>query len=262
MVGYRSRMPPEYELPDEARDALWRGVLDETYSAARRQYTSTILAVLVNIEDWLAIDSWIGGGKVNDPERREEFGEAFPEFRAVSTVVCMCAELAEAAAMMAEKRRYYAVAAVIRQLIECEYLLTLFNEDLDHARRWRDSTPDELRKSFTPAKMRKLVGGFSNEEYWDHCSAGGHPHPKGAHLLEKLDPTRQRWPRSAAVLATDLGLHLHRIWNAIDTLLLKHHARYARVRADERRRAEDAWLEWREVDPLVAALTVRPTPAD
>lgn len=167
----------------------------------------------------------------------------------------MAAELAEAAVVMAEKRRTYAVAAVIRQLIECEYLLTLFDQDLDHARRWRESTPDEIRESFTPAKMRRLVGKFSNEEYWTHCSTGGHPAPKGARLLEKLDPARQSWPYTSAELTIDLGLHLQRIWAAVDALLMKHHVRYERVRAEERRRAEDAWLRWREADPVVAVLT-------
>jgi hypothetical protein len=253
--AYRSSMQPRNELPDEAREELQRVMLDESYGAARLQYASTILAVLINIEDWLAIDSWLGGGKVDDTGRREEFGEAFSEFRAVSTVVCMAAELAETAVVMAEKRRYYAVAAVIRQLIECEYLLTLFNEDLGHARRWREGTPDEIRESFTPAKMRKLVGKFSNEEYWEHCSTGGHPAPKGARLLEKLDPARQWWPVAGAELTTDLGLHLQRIWKAVDALLVKHHARYERVRADQRLRAEDAWSNWQEADPLVAVLT-------
>ena len=40
-------------------------MLDETYRAARAEYASTLLAVLVNIEDWLAVDSWLGGGKVS-----------------------------------------------------------------------------------------------------------------------------------------------------------------------------------------------------
>lgn len=147
-----------------------------------------MLAILINIEDWLAIDSWLGGGKVTDTELREGFGESFTAFRGVATIVCMASELAEAAVSMAEKNRYYAVGAVIRQLIECEYLLTLFNEDLDQARRWLESTPDEVRDSFTPAKMRKLTGAFSNEEYWDHCSTGGHPALKGARLLEARSP--------------------------------------------------------------------------
>jgi len=248
-------MEPDNELDQDARDERRRTLVDEDYSAARHQYVSTISAVLINVEDWLAIDSWLGGGKLQHAEPNETPDQAsFPAFRAVSTVVCMSAELAEAAALMADKRRYYAVGAVIRQLIECEYLLVLFNEDLSHAQRWRESTPDEIRKSFSPKAMRKLVGKFSNEEYWRHCDTGGHPAPKGVGLLEKMDPARQSWPFVVAELLIDLGLHLRRIWKAIDELLMKHHARYERVRAEQRTRAEEAWVAWQEVDPVVAAL--------
>jgi hypothetical protein len=119
-------MQPETRLSDEAREELRREMLDKDNIAARMRYVTQALALIINIGDWLAIDSWLGGGKVNNTDLREEFGQAFSEFRAVSTVVCMAAELAEAAVDMAKKSRYYAVAAVIRQLIECEYLLTLF----------------------------------------------------------------------------------------------------------------------------------------
>lgn len=246
-------MQPETQLSGDAREELRRELLNKDNTAARMQYVSETLALIINIEDWLAIDSWLGGGKVNNTDLREEFGQAFSEFRAVSTVACMAAELAEAAVDMAKKSRYYAMAAVIRQLIECEYLLTLFNDDLEHARRWRESTPDEVRRSFTPQTMRKLTG-FADEEYWKHCSTGGHPAPKGARLLEKLDPARQSWPYSAAELLIDLGLHLHRIWKALDAVLVKHHARYGQVRADERRQAEEVWSRWLQADPVVEAL--------
>lgn len=242
-------MPAEHQLSDADREEFRRALPDATHVAARLRYVSEILALIVSIEDWLAIDSWLGGGKVNDTEQREEFGEAFSEFRTVLTVVSMSAELAEAAVDMAKKSRYYAVAAVIRQLIECEYLLALFNDDIDHARRWRESTPEEIRKSFTPEKLRNLTGKFSRQEYRNHCSTGGHPAPTGARLLEKLDPARQTWPYSAAELLIDLGFHLQRIWKALDALLVKHHARYAQVRASQRHQAEDAWSRWREADP-------------
>jgi hypothetical protein len=252
-MAYRSVMQAGNQLSDDAREELRSALLDEENMAVRVRYVSEMLALIINIEDWLAIDSWLGGGKVNDTGQREELGQAFPEFRAVSTVISMAAELADAAVEMAKKSRYYAVAAAIRQLIECEYLLTLFNDDLDHARRWRESTPEEVRKSFTPQTMRKLTG-FADQEYWNHCSTGGHPAPKGARLLEKLDPARQSWPYSAAELLIDLGLHLHRIWKPLDALLMKHHARYGRVRAGERRRAEEAWSKWLEADPVAEAL--------
>jgi len=126
-------VPPGPELPDETREDLRHALLDEAHMAARMRYVSEILALIINVEDFLAIDSWLGGGKVSDTRRREEFGQAFSEFRAVATVASMSAELAEAAVDMAKKGRYYAVGAVIRQLIECEYLLTLFNDGIGHA---------------------------------------------------------------------------------------------------------------------------------
>lgn len=54
--------------------------------------------------------------------------------------------------------------------------------------------------------------GFADEEYWNHCSTGGHPTPKGTRLLERLDPTRQSWPYSASELLIDLDLHPRRTW--------------------------------------------------
>lgn len=246
-------MHTETHLSEAAREEFRRSLTDTNTMAARMQYASEILALIISVEDWLAIDSWLGGGKVADIRQGQKAGQAFSEFRAVFTVVCMVAELAEAAVGMARKKRYYAVAALVRQLIECEYLLTLFSDDLDHARQWRESTADEVRREFTPARMRRLTG-FAEQEYWNHCATGGHPAPKGARLLEKLDPARQSWPYSVAELLIDLGLHLRRIWRATDALLIKHHARYSHVRAAQRSQAEDAWSRWQEEDPVVEAM--------
>ncbi|MGZ2362282.1 hypothetical protein LRE75_37415 [Streptomyces sp. 372A] len=243
------------ELSEEAGPEMRRALVDEGHRAARRQYISTTLAVMVNIEDWLAIDSWLGAGDTSNTDLQPTSDKAsYSAFRAVSTVVCMSSELADAAAGMAQRDRYYAVGAVVRQLIECEYLLALFSEDLEHARVWFESTPEQVRSMFTPGKMRQLTGKFSNEEYWNHCSTGGHPAPKGVGLLQKMDPLRERWPYASAELLIDLGLHLQRIWTAMDQLLMKHHARYATVRADQRDQAERAWSAWQEADPVAAAL--------
>lgn len=209
--------------------------------------------LIVNIENWVAIDSWLGAGKVTNTKSRDEYGREFAEFRAVATVICMSSELTESAVEMVGRRRFYAVGACLRQLIECEYLLIWFGEEISNARKWRESDPDTIRLAFTPKKMRKLTG-FPDQEYWDHCATGGHPAPVGARLLEKLDPMRSAWPFSAAELTVDLGLHIRRIWKATDSLLAKHHARYSSVRARERAQADDAWSSWRHNDPIVQML--------
>lgn len=235
-------------------DQLRQLLLDETLQRVRKNHSETVSAVLTDLAGWLAIDSWLGGGKSTGTEDPQDDG-AYPAFRAVSTVLSMSAELAEAAVTMAARRRSYAVAAVIRQLIECEYLLTLFDQDLDHATTWIRSTPAEIRQTFSPAKMRKRTGNFSSEEYWKHCDAGGHPAPKGARLLEHFDPAREVWPLAFAELIVDLGLHLQRVWQAVDRVLSAHHVRYTTVRAEQRQTANDAWAVWRATDPLVATIS-------
>lgn len=247
-------MAADPQLPEELREALRKALLDNDAVAARRLFASSVAGLLSNVGSWLAIDSWLGAGKVADDDPTSEHGEAFAEFRGVATVVCIATELATTAVTASENGQAYAAAAIVRQLIECEYLLTLFADDLDHARRWRDSTPEDLRAEFTPAKMRRLTG-FSNEEYWNHCDTGGHPNPKGARLLEWLDPARHSWPYAREELAIDLGLHLRRTWKAVDRVLTKHHARYANVHATDRLEADRAWTDWHEADEVVNAFT-------
>lgn len=94
---------------------------------------------------------------------------------------------------MTTRRRTYAAATVLRQLIECEYLFALFSQDIAHAATWITSTPAQIRQTFTPAKMRQRTAAFSSQEYWSHCDRGGHPAPKGASLLQALDPTQETW---------------------------------------------------------------------
>lgn len=233
--------------------------MEDRPTEPRDLYVETVVDALTNVGDWIAIDSWLGGGKVHDTSPNAGSDpQTYPAFRAVSSVVAMAVELADTALQASRRDRYYAVAAITRQLIECEYLLVLFEEDLEEARIWVSSSPEEIRKSFAPAKMRKRLKRFSNDEYWRHCSIGGHPAPKGIHLLERSDPRRSVWRVMRVEVAMDLGLHIRRIWVAIDSVLAKHHVRYARVRAAQRRSAEDAWKQWINDDELVAAFTGLP----
>lgn len=237
------------EVPDEMRTALREALLDEDYRSERRRYLTTMVNLLGSVATWLAVDSWLGGGKVVETDSDASRNEAFAEFRAAATVVTMAFELADGAVQCVERDRVYASAALTRQLLECEYLLSIFNDDLDHARRWREGTPDELRREFTPARMRR-IGGFDNGEYGRHCDLGGHPNPTAQRLLEYLDPRRLIWPLSREELVVDLGLHLDRTWRAVDRLLVGHHVRFAVVRAIDRRAAQNAWTEWLAADPV------------
>lgn len=229
-------------------------LLDEQLQEAREAYSRAISATLTEVEGWLALDSWLGGGTATlTGADQPPSAEAVSAFRGVATVLCMASELAEAAVIMTS-RPDLCRPAVLRQLIEREYLLALFRQDIDHATIWITSTPAQIRQTFTPAKMRQRTAAFSNQECWSHCDSGGHPAPMGARLLQALDPTQETWPYQAGELTFDIGLHLQRVWRAADWVLATHHDRYATVRAGDRQRAIVAWSTWEAADPLLTMI--------
>jgi len=125
-------VPPGPELPDETREDLRHALLDEAHMAARMRYVSETLALITNVEDFWPSTRGLGAAKSATSGGEKSSGKPSRKC-AVTTVASMSAELAEAAVNMAKKGRYYAVGAVIRQLVECEYLLTLFNDGIGHA---------------------------------------------------------------------------------------------------------------------------------
>lgn len=79
------------------------------------------------------------------------------------------------------------ISAILRQLLELEYLLWTATNDDAAAAAWLNSTRDERRKSWQPVHLRiRSEGHFRQEQYSIHCELGGHPTPEGLQLL--LDP--------------------------------------------------------------------------
>jgi len=78
----------------------------------------------------------------------------------------------------------YSAAALLRQLVEFEYLFFVAYQDKSELEKWIGADGDTLRKQFTPQKMRKKSNGiFRDQEYWMHCDMGGHPNPKARAFL-------------------------------------------------------------------------------
>jgi hypothetical protein len=127
----------------------------------------------------------------------------------VGTLAEMAAELALQSVSAYRNNCWYAGAALIRQLIETEYLMFLFSRNPVLAENWLDATPEIIRSEFAPGKMRKQAAGqFRDEEYWLHCDSGGHPSPAGRHLLashsDAIGSKEIHW--------LDLAQHLSRLW--------------------------------------------------
>jgi hypothetical protein len=104
--------------------------------------------------------------------------------RSLGMVGQMSAELIGAASELFRMERWYPGSALVRQVVEIEYILYLFASDPEEADRWLSLSPAEAKNYFMPAKMRERSGGkFNADEYSAHCQLGGHPRKNGVAIL-------------------------------------------------------------------------------
>ncbi|QNI03387.1 hypothetical protein HXW73_10835 [Halomonas sp. SH5A2] len=133
-------------------------------------------------------------------------GKLGDSLRYWGSVLQMCGELGIASARMLSTKEHYAGAALLRQIVEIEYLTWTFENGYADIDKWLSSTDKERMKTFSPAQLRKnSKGRFLSEDYKNHCEKGGHPVPRGIPLLGgKFIPEAQ-------LLLIDLLLHCWRI---------------------------------------------------
>jgi hypothetical protein len=172
----------------------------------------------------------------------------------------MAAELGEGAARLFAANLWYPGAAVVRQLIECVYLLTLMGEKRQEAENWITSSHEQIMSTFMPRHMRQRSGqNFRPSEYQSHCDLGGPPNPVGRHLLRNHDEWRPASPRGYWV---DLAQHLAETWDCFclalalyDPRMAASHELYAAQRSPDGADVITVLLaRWREHDPLAQRL--------
>jgi hypothetical protein len=171
------------------------------------------------------------------------FGHGNDETVSVSVLLRIASELTSASADLFTDGRQYAAAALLRQMVEIEYLAWAFETRNGDGERWLRSDQSERQKFFTPAKLREAAKGtFRGKDYGYHCELGGHPVPQAGILLEEK-------PEIGQLLLSDLLGHVGRIWN--------HLAAWARQSRDgepilKRSRAMSMrFQEWNAKDQLV-----------
>jgi hypothetical protein len=154
------------------------------------------------------------------------FGMSEGARRAVGIVAQMGAELAVGAAQLYSANRWYAGAALVRQLIEVEYLLFLFATDDSEPERWLKASDAEARNTFAPSQMRKRSAGrFQVEEYQTHCQIGGHPRVSGHFLLKEHITSISTSPPKLfdpSIQWVDLAQHLERFCTHYIAAVAKH----------------------------------------
>jgi hypothetical protein len=179
------------------------------------------------------------------------FGMAEGARRAVAIVAQIGAELAVGATHLYQAHRWYAGAALVRQLIEVEYLLFLFATDDDEPERWLDASDAEAKKTFSPSEMRQRSGGrFLVDEYQTHCKIGGHPRVSGHLLLkEHITPINTSPPKlfDPAIQWVDLAQHLERLSANYMAAVARHSP--TNVYPDRFAKIAQLASDWRTADP-------------
>jgi hypothetical protein len=104
-------------------------------------------------------------------------------------VAAIGGELVASTACLALGRWAYASAALVRQLVEIEYLAWAVTNDPDDAWEWLKSDRPTRLQRWQPGKIRERSDGrFPNSDYHAHCEAGGHPVPEPAmNILDHRD---------------------------------------------------------------------------
>ena len=140
---------------------------------------------------------------------RSPFGHGNDGTVAVAMLLRIGNQLVSASADLISDGRHYAGSALIRQLVEIEYLAWAFETKHEDAARWLRSDREERRNFFTPAKLRSASEGrFRSVDYGFHCELGGHPVP-GSWLLLNDDQV------TAQLMLSDCLGHAGRVWDHV-----------------------------------------------
>jgi hypothetical protein len=184
-------------MEDSWQQRLRAGVGDSKLWRLRSQ------VILKTGRDFMAV-----GGVLSRPIEADE--ETKDSIYAVGLLLQTAGELAVAAGRLLSDGEHYAGAALVRQVVEIEYLTWTFKEGHRSASKWLQSTHSERMNAFSPRELRKTSKGrFLNQDYQHHCEQGGHPVPRGSFLLAGASPG------SAQLLLVDLMCHCWRTWDQI-----------------------------------------------
>lgn len=129
----------------------------------------------------------------------------------IATVMQIGGELGAGAIQLLGASNRYGASALIRQVVEVEYLAHAFAADSDEAAAWLRADRKDRLAFWSPAKLRQRSdGAFLASDYWQHCERGGHPTTEGIALLPGRNGLSMNY------LWTDLSGHLVSIWTNVE----------------------------------------------
>ncbi|HVX93656.1 MAG TPA: hypothetical protein VHK47_02005 [Polyangia bacterium] len=202
------------ELP-QIRAAARAAAQDPDLISRRFDLARQTAAVFQSVgEEFLVAGSLIGGDRVTGTS---QWGNGSDETVAVALLFLVGADLVAGCSSLFAERRHYAGAALIRQLVEVEYLAWAFETRDRDGERWLRSTREERDEFFRPVRLREAAAGrFKGRDYGYHCELGGHPVPRAEILF------RANACDTAQLLLSDALGHAGRIWDHLRTWAKEH----------------------------------------
>jgi len=128
------------------------------------------------------------------------------EVYGVSLLLRVAGQLTQNCAELFREKQSYAAAALLRQIVEVEYLAWAFENRHKDAETWLRSDKRLRQDIFKPAKLREAASGkFRGKDYGYHRELGGHPTPTSMKLFTDDVLVIQ-------LLMSDLNGHVSGIW--------------------------------------------------
>ena len=197
-------------MPSDSDIARWSttartAALDAAQTAIRNELANFTAATFSHVgEELHAVGHIFGHDRASGASPG---GHGSDEIVAIALLFRIAGQLTSASADLFLDGRHYAAAALLRQMVEIEYLAWAFQNEDQEAERWLRSTSEERRNFFTPAKLRQAADGkFRSKDYGYHCELGGHPVPGSFVLFSDNAVFHQ-------ILLSDLLGHTGRIWD-------------------------------------------------
>lgn len=196
---------PKDDANKQIREIIRSSASDSASTALRTETAAFAAKTFVEVGNDIHLSGHLLGTDRRDG--KSPFGHGSDEAVGVSVLLRIGGQLVSASADLLTQGRPYAGAALLRQVVEVEYLAWAFETRDGDAERWLRSDRDIREDFFRPAKLRSSAQGrFRSQDYGYHCEFGGHPVPTAGILLSDDIETPQ-------LFLSDLIGHTGRIWD-------------------------------------------------
>lgn len=232
-------------MDETIEKALERERGDPNLAAMRLETSHFVAETFATIGTLLEVSGHIVGE--DRKSGASPFGFGNDEVYGMSLVLRISEQLIKTSADLLTNGNAYAGAALLRQIVELEYLAWAFDKRQKDAETWLRSDKKRRQDLFRPARLRDAASGeFRGKDYGYHCELGGHPTPQAITLLSNDKMTVQ-------LLMSDLIGHAEGIWGHFVGWAKQHEELSELFKSINQRATETGtkFQAWKSYDPLI-----------